>query len=163
VCVNVLDIRCHFLIPHTFAHTHSLCAPSYTVLLTQNTHIRTHTLTVCAFIYVITHSKHTHSHTHTHSVCLHICYHSLRTHTFTHPHSQSVRKCPSYTIFLTDSTGGGDRTENNYDCQSLKHVFMGVHVNFRHVFTVSPKIQTRFYEVKGSPCHSKEKTRNFLI
>jgi len=70
-----------------------------------------------------------------------------------------VCECPSYTISLTHTTGGGDRTENNYHCQNLKHVFMGVHVNFKHVETGSPKFETCFQGVKGSPRHSKEKTR----
>jgi len=54
------------------------------------------------------------------------------------------------------TTDGGDRTENNYDCQNFQQVFIQVHVHIKHVFSESPKFQTGFQLSRQSPRHSKE-------
>ena len=41
---------------------------------------------------------------------------------------------------LIQSTGGGDQTENNYNCQKLQQIFTGVPVRVKHLFTGVPKI-----------------------
>jgi len=42
-----------------------------------------------------------------------------------------------------NTTDGGDRTPNNYDCQIFQQVFTAVPVHIKHVFSGVPKISNR--------------------
>ena len=50
---------------------------------------------------------------------------------YTAIHSNIVQ----HTTILCNTTDGGNRSENNYDCQIFKQVFMGVPVHFKQVLT----------------------------
>ena len=54
----------------------------------------------------------------------------------------------SHTYDLTHTTDGGDRTQNNYDCQNFYKFFTGVPVTFKQVFTGVPEISNRFSRKK---------------
>ena len=42
------------------------------------------------------------------------------------------------------TTDGGDRTSNIYDCQNFQHVFSGVPVHIKQIFTGVPKFSNEF-------------------
>jgi len=53
---------------------------------------------------------------------------------------------------IKESTDGGDRTWNNYDCQNFQQVFTGVPVHVKHVFTGFPEISNKVsFEYTESP------------
>ena len=45
---------------------------------------------------------------------------------------------------VTDTTDGGDRTENDYDWPNIQQVFTEVPVHIKHVFTGIPDILNVF-------------------
>ena len=69
-----------------------------------------------------------------------------------------------YTCMITYvSTDGGDRTQNNSDCQNFQQVFTGVPVHIKHIFTKVPKISNEFSpEYKQSTRHSKDQPRKLI-
>jgi len=69
-----------------------------------------------------------------------------------------------YYVNIYVSTGGGDRTQINYNCQIFKQVFMWVSTTFKHVFTGAPKITYKFsWEKTGVPVTEKNEQKNCLI
>ena len=46
------------------------------------------------------------------------------------------------------TTGRGDQTQNNYNCQNFKQVFTGVSVTFKQIFAGVHKICSKFSQEK---------------
>jgi len=130
---------------HTAAHCNTMRHAAST-LQHHTTHCNTlqHTTTHCNTLqHTATHRKHTAStlqhtathcntlqHTATHCNTLQHTAHALHAHVLSRP--------------VGDTTDGGDRTRNIYDCPNFQHVFTGVPVYIKRVFLGVPEISNWF-------------------
>ena len=78
----------------------------------------------------------------------------IATHCNTLQHTAIHCNTLQHTHRIRDSTGGGDRTENNYDYHNFKQVFTDS-PEFLSFLGIPQKIQQIFTGVSGCLCHSK--------